>query len=381
LFIGKELSEMTTRPDIPLEMIRSPNIAVFCGFRNGTDEEASERDFVYMLLKIFAHGGLDDASRRPGAGLNITSTPPLFDLFRLVREFGSESPIEAATKLMKECDFAIVILPYRVEGKFQTSVYALMEYAYALGTGLPVFLVVEDKVEISQLGFASERNRWKADLDRDSIKLDKHWPSLREEFIDFLQKNWLKKPLMAGLTEYKIDDFYREKLIPLVLDWHDIKIYNHSILPLSSSYRPAGDPQPPDQWEDFNGVQEMARTQPYRSLYFEVEEALLTKSKLRIERLRELVARDTFNDQLIEQIYNRIEAISNGEPFSLTRYASVIPYDAYSVFKDEEGFLQRRALARNFSILLQMCRLEARWKKKGELIEACANKSSLKSLT
>src|SRR5215217_6447165 len=109
-----------------------PHIAVFGGFRSVITDpnETSEKDFIYMLLEIFAKGKLSDESRQPGAGEGITSTPsetPLFDMFQLVREFGEGSPVTAAIELMRSSDFAIVILPYREPAEyrpsFQTSVY------------------------------------------------------------------------------------------------------------------------------------------------------------------------------------------------------------------------------------------------------------------
>jgi hypothetical protein len=358
-------------------MADEPHIAVFGGFRSIITDpnETSEKDFIYMLLEVFATGNLKDESREPGAGEHITSLPaeePLFDMFHLVREFGEGSPVTAAIELMRNSDFAIVILPYRkrvaYRPSFQTSVYALMEYAYAAATGLPVLVIAEHPVDTSQLAFSTELHRWPSNITRKTLKKRTQWESLHNDFKEHLKKFKLKKRQMTGLPEYRIDEFYRERLIPLLLNWHDIQIYNHSILPLSSSFLPVGESQPGDPWEKFDGVQEYPQSQPFRSLYFEVEEALLIRSSIRVRQLAEAVEAGTFDNDFLQRIYERVDGGSNKEPFVLTRYASLIPEEAYAAFKEDED-KAKRALARNLSILLQLYRLQTWENEKRHRIE------------
>jgi hypothetical protein len=343
---------------------------VFCGFRGvkgssgGRRAATSEKDFVYMLLEIFATGKLRKRSTEPGAGEDITSNSPVFSIFEMVRELGEGSPATEAAKLVQNCDFALVILPYRkTKGEdFDTSVYALMEYAYACGSGLPVILIAEDRVDSTHLGFATELHRWPSNIDRVSIQKQNKWESLHRDFKGLVEELRLKKPFVVGLPACKVDDFYREKLIPIILDWHEVKIYNHSILPLSSSYSPA---RGLDAWEDFGDIQKFPLHQPHRGLYFEVEEALLTGSRTRMDRFIKFAGRKHFHDSCLTRINKRFQRRLGAVPFRLVRFASLIPFEAYRAFSSNED--KKRGIARNLSILLQLFRLQ-QTKARGALI-------------
>lgn len=351
-------------------MIDPIQVAVFCGFRGqkvdptSRSPETSEKDFVYMLLEIFATGRLRPKSSKPGAGESITSEGPHHGMFHLIREFGEGSPVRASAKLIQESDVAMVILPRRqLRGEeqedFDTSVYALMEYAFACGTGIPVLMIAEEGIDATRLGFATELHRWWSDIDREAIKEPQRWPNLYRDFRSVVQDFLLRKPFTVGLPDYRTDAFYREKLIPLVLNWHEVSIYNHSILPLSSSFCPAGESiNSESDWVTFNKVQEHHLVQPHRGLYFEVEETLLTGSRTRLDSFIEAVPSDTFDSHCLDRINERVQLKPPVSQFNLIRFASLVPYDAYTAFPSEND--RRKSLARNLSVLLQAFRLN-RW--------------------
>jgi hypothetical protein len=153
-----------------------------------------------------------------------------------------------------------------------------------------------------------------------------------------------------------VDEFYRDHLIRLLWQWHDIRIYNHSVLPLSSSFDPAGrQPASGSVWEDFNGVQAHYARQPHRALYFELEEAILTGSNSRLRRLITALGGTAFNQGLLHEVANRAKLRKLRKSFSLARYASLIPSEVYGILSAEN---KKRALARNLSVLLQMFRIQ-----------------------
>lgn len=338
-------------------------VAVFCGF-HGLDDSTnggSEKDFAFRLLEIFATGQLQAAHLTDGIGSAITSVSPLFGQFYLSRQLEDGGPIQAAKLLVESCDFGIVILPYRPTGHKQsalkdgTSIYALMEYAYACGAGLPVLLVAEHPLGPESLGFAGELHRWPSHLDRKSIKKKEQWNILQQDFQNAVNKFRLRKSIATGFPKCRVDEFYRDHLIPLVMDWHEVRIYNHSVLPLSSSFNPPALAESANFLEDFNGVQKYHLNQPHRMLYFELEEALLTSSLARILHMVSLLPENTFTPQLIERIRRRFTSDSLKEAFSIRRFASLIPDEAYQILTDVED--QTRATMRDFSLLLQLYRL------------------------
>jgi hypothetical protein len=342
-----------------------PKITVFCGFRgliHSGEKRSTEKDFVYRLLKIFHTGSLNKTSLRKGVGENLTAGSPLFGKFYFVEELGEGNPVTADKQLLDSCDFALVILPNRPAhsqtktGDFPTSNYALMEYGLVCGADMPGIVIAERGVPIDKLGFAPLLHRWPDDIDDHTIRTKVQQRKLKRFFDKILVSFYLKKPLMSGLPKYKVDEFYRDYLIRLLLQWHEIRIYNHSILPLSSSFDPAnlgvtnGSP-----WEDFNGVQAYYARQPHRALYFELEEAILTGSDSRLRRLVDTLGHRAFSAELLSEIDSRARLKRLQQFFSLLRYASLIPSDVWRTLDPNN---RKRAVARNLSVLLQMFRIQ-----------------------
>lgn len=342
-----------------------PKIAVFCGFR-AKGRKASEKDFVYRLLEIFETGKLKPSSLKSGVGRNLTARSPVFGKFYLVEELGEDNPVVADIQLLNICDLALVILPNRKISAvsrmqdYPTSVYVLMEYGLVCGANIPGIVIAEKGVPIDKLGFAPLLHRWPDDIDNKTIRDEIQQKRLKTFFDKIVKSYYLKKPLVAGLTKYGVDEFYRNHLIPLLLQWHDVRIYNHSILPLSSSFDPADNElEGQTAWDTFKGVQSQYASQPHRTLYFELEEALLTGSSARIQRMVKTIGRAVYDPKLLS-LLRRPQIAARSKRFSLSRHASLVPSTLLDILSGEE---KARVVARNLSILLQMVRLNREYKK------------------
>jgi hypothetical protein len=341
-------------------MKEAARVAVFCGFSRKTN--AGERDFAYRVLEALDKGTISSAPGNQHPGSELATERPLMGKFYLVRELGERTPVQEARSLIQTCDFAVVILPRRRNR--ETSTYALMEYALACGAGLPAIVIAEQDIGTNRLGFAQELHRWLPNIDRGKLTTDTNLQKeLHSCFKSILREYHLLKPFVSGWPKRNVDRFYHEHLIPLVLNWHEIGIYNHSVLPLSSSLDPADiDPREVDAWETFHGVQPEPKAQPYRALYFELEEAILTGSTARLLRLVNLVGAEVYDSELSKQVCNPAFLKAIRRSFALTRYASVVPSDVYRIHADPRD--KKRALARNLSILLHMYRLD-KWQHSG----------------
>jgi hypothetical protein len=243
-----------------------PEIGVFCGFGTEVweaDNGISEKDFAYRVVCICANGELTEIQEQPGQGnanLNYgsevrgLSSATKADnntnyIFHAVVEFGDQGVFQADSALIARSDIILIILPLRANAenlsklaklistvcslisnrtplnfkKHNTSLYTLFEAACSLVSNKPVFPVVEDGVNLSEVPFLQSQLRFRRAITRHNIK--EYANGIKQAFDDFLREGIATRKTVEVKDpdkDVELDELYRILLYTLLLNCHNI---------------------------------------------------------------------------------------------------------------------------------------------------------------
>jgi len=218
-------------------------------------------------------------------------------------------------------------------------------------------------LEQHDLHFIGELTRWFSGVTRQDIgEADLAQRFCREFRINWQETRFTRRHLKV-LKGKEVDKLY-EELTYTLLESNSFHIYNHSSLPLCSQMDPFARAKP--WYSDFCGLLDTWKQVKNRALYFETEEALITGSWARVNRLVNEMGKSDFKGQpIIGEIKKtrRKAALGTERLLTLYRAASIVSGAEYEHAKKIHNIIvKRRILARYASIVAQLYRLRGRSK-------------------
>lgn len=338
-------------------------VAVFCGFTEPKflDEQSDEVLFVYRVLQLFNKAELDSTADNPQQAVDELLKAshyetPLFGKFNFFKLPPKEKNFtHHLIELLSDdrFDYALVIMPHRRCSRGEnggckrsrTTPFVPMEYALAEGLGKCPVAVIEEGVPEHEVPLV-ERKTW-VNISKDNITDARHWKKLHQCLREMELLAVESNKMHFGLNT-SIEDFYL-RFCRYILTARQVQIFNHSLLPLGGNF---------DQNDTGNNYQ-LIQEEPLcaRDLYFELEEALLSESNKRINRLLNEAANRREWGDLEKAINQRIAEFSknNQKTFWLQRVVSVPDAELFG-----QEAVPQDVLLRYTSLFRQIGRIEKR---------------------